>query len=197
MVCYSPEKRQQLQQSQESKSPVKITVVAKNKSKRSSSEREEYTILKRAKITPVNRAQFCACCNGTIRKLFKIQLHVQIVTWQSSKMFFKPKLLLNWKLMERWSIIQPSMMTSKTSCPTSNVTQAYPKSLLRNCQSFIFCWRTKGDFRSKCKSHQSVFAIYIPNLVRHNRTILFTFIFNFILTKGVVDNLKHLSYIVC
>ena len=53
MVCYSPEKRQKLQQSQQYKSPVKISGLGKNKSKRFNSQ-SEYTISKKAKISTVD-----------------------------------------------------------------------------------------------------------------------------------------------
>ena len=49
LVCYSPEKRTMLQQSQEKHLPVKITSARKSPNKRFST-RDEYTISKKAKI---------------------------------------------------------------------------------------------------------------------------------------------------
>jgi hypothetical protein len=71
MVCYSPERRQKLQQSQQSKSPVKIAGLVKNKSKRSSCESEEYTILKRAKITAAD-LEF-ECDNSLSNRLHTVE----------------------------------------------------------------------------------------------------------------------------
>ena len=71
MVCYSPAKRQKLQQSQQSKSPVKIAGLVRNKSKRSSCESEEYTILKRAKITAAD-LEF-ECDNSLSNQLHIVQ----------------------------------------------------------------------------------------------------------------------------
>ena len=50
LVCYSPEKRTMLQQSQEKKLPVKITSARMSPNKRFSA-RDEYTISKKAKMT--------------------------------------------------------------------------------------------------------------------------------------------------
>jgi hypothetical protein len=49
VVCYSPEKRQHLYQSQSNKTPVKITETCANKRP---SLLDEYTIPKKSKITP-------------------------------------------------------------------------------------------------------------------------------------------------
>ena len=54
MVCYLPEKQQALLQSQQTKSPGKVDGLSKNQSKQFSSEDDEYTILKKAKITHIS-----------------------------------------------------------------------------------------------------------------------------------------------
>ena len=59
MVRYSLEKRHKLQKSQQSKSPVKISGLVKTKSKRFSSQNEEYTIAKRGRITSVDLEVQC------------------------------------------------------------------------------------------------------------------------------------------
>lgn len=53
LVCYSPEKRTMLQQSQEKQLPVKITSARMSPNKRFSAT-DEYTISKKAKITPTS-----------------------------------------------------------------------------------------------------------------------------------------------
>ena len=52
LVCYSPKKRINLQQAYEKRSPIKITETKRNTTKRTTSDKEEYTIIKSAKITP-------------------------------------------------------------------------------------------------------------------------------------------------
>ena len=52
LVCYSPKKQINLQQAYEKRSPIKITERKRNTTKRTTSDKEEYTIIKSARITP-------------------------------------------------------------------------------------------------------------------------------------------------
>ena len=52
LVCYSLRKRTNLQQVYEKRSPIKITETKRNTAKRTTADKEEYTIIKAKKVTP-------------------------------------------------------------------------------------------------------------------------------------------------
>ena len=58
LVCYSPKKRESLQQVFASQSPVKIVGTKKNSKKRFSADTEDYCISKHAIITPADHLSF-------------------------------------------------------------------------------------------------------------------------------------------
>lgn len=111
MVCYSPEKRQKLQQSQQNKSPIKISGVLKNKSKRSGSESEEYTILKKAKITPVD-LQF-RCDNSLSNRLHTVQEALDASIYETVD--------LKVKVMTKSENKQPILHGEKTTYKTDSI----------------------------------------------------------------------------
>ena len=51
-MCYSLRKRTNLQQAYEKRSPIKITEIKRNTAKRTTADKEEYTIIKSKKVTP-------------------------------------------------------------------------------------------------------------------------------------------------
>ena len=52
LVCYSLRKRINLQQAYEKRSPIKITETKRNTAKRTTADKEEYTIIKPKNVTP-------------------------------------------------------------------------------------------------------------------------------------------------
>ena len=58
LVCYSPEKRESLQQAFASQSPVKIVGTKKNSKKRFNADTEDHCISKHARITAADHLSF-------------------------------------------------------------------------------------------------------------------------------------------
>ena len=58
LVCYSPKKRESLQQAFASQSPVKIVGTKKNSKKRFNANTEDHCISKHARITPADHLSF-------------------------------------------------------------------------------------------------------------------------------------------
>ena len=58
LVCYSPKKRESLQQAFASQSPVKIVGTKKNSKKRFNADTEDHCISKHARITPADHLSF-------------------------------------------------------------------------------------------------------------------------------------------
>lgn len=97
-VCYSPEKRIKLQQAYKNKSPIKICGVKASVNKRFLSGLDEYTILKKAKITPSSPLKFeyneafssnlCTVKAALSKDLYEVvDLKVKVIKKQETKQF--------------------------------------------------------------------------------------------------------------
>ena len=58
LVCYSPKKRESLQQGFASQSPVKVVGIKKNNKRRFNADTEDHCISKHARITPADHLSF-------------------------------------------------------------------------------------------------------------------------------------------
>lgn len=110
MVCYSPEKRQKLQQSQQYKPPVKISGLDKNKSKRFNSQSEECTISKKAKISTVD-VQFQY--NDAILRLHTVKQALDLNIYETVD--------LKVKIMIKSENKQPILQGDKTKYKTDSI----------------------------------------------------------------------------
>lgn len=94
-VCYSPEKRLNLQQAHKNKSPVKISGVKPTGTKRFHRGKDEYTITKQAKITPsslkfqYNEAfsnKLCTVKEALSKDLYeRVDLKVKVIKKEQTK----------------------------------------------------------------------------------------------------------------
>ena len=94
-VCYSPEKRINLNQAFKNKSPVKIQGVKRTASKRFHATMEEYTIAKQAKIMPSSptfeyneqfASKLCTVTEALAKDIYEtVDLKVKILTKEENK----------------------------------------------------------------------------------------------------------------
>ena len=97
LVCYSPEKRESLQQAFASQSPVKVVGIKKNYKRRFNADTEDHCISNHARITPADHLCLIPFnsskgnCLYTVKQILEadiyeiVDLKVKIITKSQSK----------------------------------------------------------------------------------------------------------------
>ena len=96
LVCYSPKKRESLQQAFANQSPVKIVGAKKNSKKHFNADADNHCISKHARITPADHLSFpfnpsMGNCLHTVKQTLEadiyeiVDLKVKIITKSQSK----------------------------------------------------------------------------------------------------------------